>query len=137
VNKASYSSYHRSQLLLLLLAAPATLLLSQGQAKAILNVRIFDDGPNLKVTVEGSISGSKDAQAVSSACGFTGVLSGQFNATFRSIICIRDDGLIGFFAATINGRSLASEGFTARCLVGTWAIDGTNESINVFIGSDT
>ena len=39
-----------------LVVAPAALLLSQGQAHAVLNVNIFDDGPNLKVTVTGSIS---------------------------------------------------------------------------------
>lgn len=39
-----------------MLAAPATLLLSQGQAMAILNVNIFDDGPNLKISVSGSLS---------------------------------------------------------------------------------
>ena len=39
-----------------------------------------------------------------------------------------------FSSATFNGRSLVSEGFTAAGLVGTWDIDGTSESINVFIG---
>jgi hypothetical protein len=39
-----------------LLAAPAALFLIQGQAKAILTVNIFDDGPNLKLTVTGSIA---------------------------------------------------------------------------------
>ena len=39
-----------------------------------------------------------------------------------------------FSSATFNGKSLASEGFTARGLVGTWTINGTSESINVYIG---
>ncbi len=39
-----------------------------------------------------------------------------------------------YSSATFNGKSLASEGFTATGLVGTWTIDGTSESINVYIG---
>jgi MYXO-CTERM domain-containing protein len=39
-----------------------------------------------------------------------------------------------YSSATFNGRSLSSEGFTARGLVGTWSIVGTSESINVYIG---
>jgi MYXO-CTERM domain-containing protein len=40
-----------------------------------------------------------------------------------------------YSSATFNDRSLSSEGFTARGLVGTWTINGTSESINVYIGS--
>lgn len=39
-----------------------------------------------------------------------------------------------FSSATFNGKSLASEGFTTTGLVGTWTINGTSESINVYIG---
>lgn len=54
------------------------MLLSQGQAKAILNVNIFDDGPNLKMTVTGSITGSPgNAKTDRGFCGSDGVLSGQ------------------------------------------------------------
>jgi MYXO-CTERM domain-containing protein len=174
-----------------LLAAPAALLLSQGQAKAVLNVNIFDDGPNLKVTVNGSISGSPGISKGIGACGTNGFLSGQFSfpqsslcsgpSTFSNIYLISGpagyggNGILfgadsvtdfgfrlnpsswvggsGFFSstyqlgdtyvlgtpysssATFNGKSLASEGFTATGLVGTWTIDGTSESINVCIGS--
>jgi len=179
-----------------LLAAPAALLLSQGQAKAVLNVRIFDDGPNLKITVTGSISSLGNSAAPDAACLTYGFLSGQFDPTDPSILCTGIDQTSPFYSvtgpagfggsgyinatsvqglnfqlypssyntgvntspaydpykgtytidtayvlgqdffssATFNGKSLASEGFTARGLVGTWAINGTSESINVYIG---
>ena len=55
------SSGLRFKRLIPLLAFPAALLLSQGQAKAGnaptgLNVRIFNDGPNLTVNVTGNLS---------------------------------------------------------------------------------
>ena len=168
-----------------LLAAPAALLLSQGQAKAILNVNIFDDGPNLKVTVQGSLSQLGSTLGVSQ-CGYDGYLSGQFNPSLPSLLCtgptadaplyaisgpagyggngdlagassvsgftfrfapssfpgtsgIRVDpsytlGQPFSSSAIFNGKSLTSEGFTSTGLVGTWTINGTSESINVFIG---
>jgi hypothetical protein len=161
------------------------LLLGQGQAKAILNINIFDDGPNLKVTVQGSLSQLGSILSVGE-CGANGFLSGQFNG-FPSLLCTGPtafvplyaisgpagyggNGFLGgadlvsgftfrfgpssypltsgiridsiyvlsqpfFSSATFNGKSLASEGFTATGLVGTWTIDGTSESINVCIGS--
>jgi len=179
-----------------LLAAPVALLLSQGQAKAILNVRIFDDGPNLKVTVTGSIASLGNSAAPDAACLTYGFLTGQFDPTDPSILCTGIDQVSPFYSvtgpagfggsgyinatsvqgfnfqlypssyntgvnaspaydpykgtytidtayvlgqdffssATFNGKSLAGEGFTARGLVGTWAINGTSESINVYIG---
>jgi hypothetical protein len=36
--------------------------------------------------------------------------------------------------ATFNGQTLASLGFTTTGLIGTWTIDGTSESIQVFLG---
>ena len=180
-----------------LLAAPAALLLSQGQAKAVLYVNIFDDGPNLKVTVKGSISAGNAGTpaAYPGACGNNGSLSGEFyNGSYNSYLCTGNDQVSPFYAisgppgfggngqiysaswtegfsfqlhpssydalgttyiqskntytldtgyvlgqpfyssATFNGKSLASEGFTATGLVGTWTIDGTSESIKVYIG---
>jgi hypothetical protein len=171
-----------------LLAASAALLLSQGQAKAILNVNIFDDGPNLKVTVQGSLS-QLGTPGAGFSCSYNGLLLGQSAA--GSALCTGPNiggpsfslsGPLGFggnsnrianqvqgqgffmvtqsytnrtsssipplhvidptyslnqpffSSATFNGRSLASEGFTARGLFGTWTIDGTSESINVYIG---
>ena len=171
--------------ILRLLTAPAALLLSQGQAKAILNVNIFDDGPALKVTVQGSLSQLGSILSVDQ-CGSDGYLSGQFNISFPSLLCtgpnadaplyaisgpagyggngqltpadlvsgftfrfgpssysrtsgIRIDpsyvlGQPFISSATFNGKSLASEGFTAIGLVGTWTINSTSESINVYIG---
>ena len=63
-----------------LLAAPAVLLLSQGQAKAVLTLNIFDDGPNLKVNLVGSLSQLPTA-ASSGFCGADGALVGQFSGT--------------------------------------------------------
>ena len=172
-----------------LLAAPAALLLSQGQAMAVLNVNIFDDGPNLKVTVKGSISPGPNP--LTATCSSDGVLFGEFSAlgsaicsgptsTSSSILGYSITGPTGFggtgsldpantiagyafimaassysaypsfigldslysqgdpffSGATFNDKSLASEGFTASGFVGTWTIDGTTESINVFIGPE-
>ena len=179
-----------------LLAAPIALLLNQGQAKAMLNVNIFDEGSNLKVTVTGSISAGNAGTiaAATNQCYSNGALTGQFfNTIFaRAYVCTGYDQASLFYAltgppgfggngsvaansveglsfqlyglaysngfweeynytyaldpsyvlgqsfyssATFNGRSLSSEGFTARGLVGTWTMNGTSESINVYIGS--
>lgn len=63
-----------------LLAVPAALLLLQGQAKAVLTLNIFDDGPNLKVNLVGSLS-QLPAAATSGFCGADGALIGQFAGT--------------------------------------------------------
>ena len=184
--------------LLPLLVAPAALLLSQGQAKAILTINIFDDGPNLKITVQGLLA-QLPSPTTGTTCGVNGALHGEFNpALYRSSICTGPDsgwslypiasatpgfggtgslssytnsasgssvsGFAFFFAssayqyspiyqssigldpmysagspffssATFNDQSLASQGFTATGLVGTWNLVGTSESINVCIGS--
>jgi len=190
---------HCKRISLTLLAVPAALLLSQGQAKAVLYINIFDDGPNLKVTVNGSISpgNAGTSTAAPTACGINGSLTGQGDPSDPSTICTGNDVLSSFgningpagfggngslfpassvtgfsfqfyplsyntgtafdpdfeqykntyaldpsyvlgqtfsSSATFNGKSLASEGFTATGLVGTWTIVGTSESINVFIG---
>jgi len=83
-----------------LLAAQAILLLNQGQAKAILNVRIFDDGPNLKVTVDGSITGSAGTFLFNDYCGANGFLSGQFDGTMPSLICSGHDRTSGYYSIT-------------------------------------
>lgn len=182
-----------------LVVAPAALLLSQGQAHAVLNVNIFDDGPNLKVTVTGSISPGNygSSAATPSDCFGNGSLSGEFNATDPSTLCTGYNvtstfsditGPAGFggngflfpassvtglsfqmypdsyntgtsynsaydvykntyaldpsytlgeqffSSATYNGTNLAAQGFTTTGLIGTWTIDGTSESLNVFVG---
>jgi hypothetical protein len=186
-----------------LLAAPAALLLSQGQAKAILNVNIFDDGPDLKIIVSGSLASlGSNSGAATASCEGSGFLTGQFNDVYPSALCTGVDqtgtyysvtgpagwggngstGYAGlssvqglnfqlypssyntgsstlpandpykstytidssyilgqnfFSSATFNGTSLASQGFTAKGLVGTWLITGTSESINVYVGPAT
>jgi hypothetical protein len=64
--------------LLPLLVAPAGLLLSQGQAKAILTINIFDDGPNLKITVQGLLA-QLPSPTTGTTCGVNGALNGEFN----------------------------------------------------------
>ncbi len=156
-------------------SAPAALLLSGDPAKAILNINIFDDGPNLKVVVSGSLS-ELGTEIESSQCGANGVLYAPFG-----MICTGIDALssvysksgpsgfagtaflmsaigsgpsFGFYApdqlyainqsyvagqpflssATFNNTNLVEQGFTIPGLVGTWTIDGTSESINLFVG---
>jgi hypothetical protein len=95
----------RCKRLIPLLAAPAALLLSQGQAKAILNVKIFDDGPNLKISVSGSLS-QLPAVASTGFCGSAGVLSGEFQTAFprfNNIICSGPD--VNFNLYDITGPS--------------------------------
>ncbi len=185
----------------LLFAAPAALLLGQGQAKAGLDVRIFNDGPNLTVKVTGSLAslGTNSGAPVSDCFG-NGSLEGQFDPADPSSLCtgINSPGsyysvtgpagwggngntpyaglssvqgfnfqlypssyntgtssvsnfdiykqtytidtayVLGadfFSSATFSGRSLASEGFMVNGLVGTWTINGTSESINVYVGA--
>jgi hypothetical protein len=184
--------------LLPLLVAPAALLLSQGQAKAILTINIFDDGPNLKITVQGLLAQLPSPTNTGITCMVTAALTGEFfPASYRSSICTGPDsgysiypiisattgfggtgslsgdinpagssvsGSAFFFAssayqystlyqssigldpmysagspffssATFNDQSLASQGFTATGLVGTWNLVGTSESINIYIGA--
>ncbi len=87
-----------------LLAAPIALLLSQGQAKAMLNVNIFDEGSNLKVTVTGSISAG-NAGTIAAApdqCYSNGAPTGQFfNTTFaQAYVCTGYDQASLFYALT-------------------------------------
>lgn len=62
------------------MAASVGLLLGQGEAKAILNMNIFDDGPNLKVTVQGSVS-QLGSSLGSGACGVNGALTSTLICT--------------------------------------------------------
>lgn len=181
-----------------LLLAPAAVVLGQDQAKAVLNVNIFDSGSDLKIFVTGSIApgnaGSSTAQ--DSNCFVNGSLTGEFNPTDPSVLCTGNDavstygditgptgwGGTGFLSpassvsgksfqmfpssyntgtaydpnfdqykstyaldpsyilgqpffstATFAGTSVASQGFTQTGLIGTWTIDGTTESINVYV----
>jgi hypothetical protein len=157
-----------------LISAPVALLLSADPAKAILNIAIFDDGPNLKVEVSGSLSelGSSIANV---KCGVEGALfsriictgidtlspayiisgpadfggsaalfpasfvSGPFLAisTFDSMLVVDPSYVAGqpfLSSATFNNTNAVAQGFTVPGLVDTWTINGTSESINLFVG---
>jgi hypothetical protein len=163
-----------------LLAAPAALLLSQGQAKAVLNYNIFESGGNVVVQTSGSLDLSGATPQADAGCGVNGLIKSAFGAICSgvdtgfsgsssylitgptSFIGTADIlpassvsgtstvlfGLISKFridssympnspivsSATFNSLALSSLGFTTTGLIGTWTIDGTSESINVYIG---
>ena len=160
-----------------MLAAPAVLLLSQGQAKAVLTYNIFESAGNVVVETNGSlnltgaealgISFGRENEGLilsSSAAICTGFdissvtafkISGptSFNGTVSAALSIFSGIstiLWGSFAGigldpaylsntpivssgTFNGATLASLGFTTTGLIGTWTLNGTTESVNVFI----
>jgi hypothetical protein len=163
-----------------LLAAPAALLLSQGQAKALITYNVFESAGNVVVQASGSLDLSSTSSLGLGACG-TGAPGGAIVSAI-AVICTGAEipspafaitgpasfdgfagitpassvsgittgfnGVGGVFAldpsynyntlivssATFNGQTLASLGFTTTGLIGTWTIDGTPESINVYIG---
>ena len=164
-----------------LLAAPAALLLTQGQAKAVLNYNIFESGGNVVVQTSGSLdlTGAGPASPNTSNCGGTsgligsptGVLctgpgpatpvlayaiAGPLSFSGSSITLASSASGIPTYlkgyqsrfsidsnyiqttpiisSATYNGLTLANLGFTTTGLIGTWTINGTSESIQVFIG---
>jgi hypothetical protein len=161
-----------------LLAAPAVLLLSQGQAKAVLTYNIFESGGNVVVQTNGSLNLTGATQV--------GTLSFGTDGSIVSVLGVVSTGLDNFFSpaynvsgpltfngtvstaassasgimtlvnagigqfsiyptyvsttpivssATFNGQTLASLGFTTTGLIGTWSLDGTSETINVFLGN--
>jgi len=162
----------------IIVCASSALLWCANPAKAILNINIYDDGPNLKVVTSGSLSALGSLSGTIS-CGANGSL-----VSWAGLICTGIDtssptsnvtgppgfggaaafytansvsgpsfvlsaGFLGFFyhidpayvpgqpflsSATFNNTSLAAQGFTAPGLVGTWTINGTSESINLFVG---
>ena len=164
-----------------LLAVPAALLLSQGQAKAVLNYNIFESGGNVLVQTSGSLdlSGTTPVAGEVVGCGINGLIISAFGAICSGVdtgfsgsssypitgptsfigtaiapassvsgISTVLYGLNSLFridssyasnspivsSATFNSLALSSLGFTTTGLIGTWTIDGTSESINVYIG---
>jgi hypothetical protein len=161
-----------------LLAAPAVLLMSQGQAKAVLTYNIFESGGNVVVQTSGSLNLTGATQVGTLSFGNDGAIfstlgivntgpnnfsspayniSGplDFNGTVfatassASGIMTLVNANIGRFSidptyvsatpivssATYNGTTLAGLGFTTTGLIGTWSLDGTSETINVFLGN--
>ncbi len=60
---------------------------------AVLSVNIFDDGPNLKISVSGSLS-SLPALAATGFCGAAGALTGEFQTAltgYSNLICSGPD----------------------------------------------
>ena len=103
-----------------LLAAPAALLLIQGQAKAVLTLNIFNDGPNLKVNLVGSLS-QLPAAASSGYCGLDGALIGQFAGTFVK-------------AATCGGPGASAiDSFSLYSITGPTGFGGTGS----LVGADS
>ncbi|MEI7667178.1 MAG: hypothetical protein WCI65_14125 [Synechococcaceae cyanobacterium ELA263] len=163
-----------------LLAAPAALLLSQGEAKAILTYNIFESGGNVVVQASGSLDLTGATLSTSGLCGTNGALAssaafictgtdigspqplisitgprvlpgsaalfsassatglytylvGKFNLFGIDPAYVSNAPIVG--SATFNGETLAGLGFTTTGLIGSWTLDGTSESIQVFIGS--
>ena len=170
----------RCKLFTPLLAAPAALLLSQGQAKAVLTYNIFESGGNVVVQTNGSLnltgatpdgtlcfgtngyidslSGvvntgpnncSSPAYVISGPMDFNGTVSASASSVSGIMTLLRaGTGLSRFSidptyvsatpivsSATYNGTTLAGLGFTTTGLIGTWSLDGTSETINVFLGN--
>lgn len=164
---------------IVLISTPIALLLSTDPAKAILNIVILDDGPNLKIEVSGSLSqlgvplytidcgsnGVLDSPdsictgidtispvaAISGPGGFDGIASlfpadsvsgllfamGLDSSNTNSVYALDPSYVVGqpfLSSATFNNTSAAAQGFTVPGLVGTWTINGTSESINLFVG---
>jgi hypothetical protein len=160
-----------------LLAAPAALLLSQGQARALITYNVFESAGNVVVQASGSLDLSSTSSSSSDSCAADGGIrsagaiictgaditspafaitgpasfNGSVNiapASSVSGILTAFAGAVGMFildssynyntpivsSATFNGQTLASLGFTTTGLIGTWTIDGTSESIQVFLG---
>jgi hypothetical protein len=72
----------RCKLFTPLLAAPAALLLSQGQAKAVLTYNIFESGGNVVVQTNGSLNLTGATPIGNAACGVPGGLISSF-----AVIC--------------------------------------------------
>jgi len=163
-----------------LLAAPAALLLTQGEAKAILTYNIFESTGNVIVQASGSLDLTGATLNGRFRCGADGALfsslatictgtdpgpgqigfgitgPGSFVGSATLFPASRVTGLYTFLSgnanqfnigsayvfntpivgsATFNGTTLLGLGFTTTGLIGTWTLDGTSESIQVFIGS--
>ena len=162
-----------------LLAAPAALLLSQGQAKAVLTYYIFESSGNVVVQTSGSLDLTGSQPNSTGNCGINGAIlsvsalvctgpdpgsalsalqiSGpnSFNGNVTALPATSVSGIVTFFSgsvnqfaldpaylsntpiissATFNSTTLAGLGFTTTGLIGTWTLNGTSETIQVFLG---
>ena len=75
----------RCKSLIPLLAAPAALLLSQGQAKAILTYNIFESGGNVVAQTSGSLNLIGATQIGRQGCSFSGLIKDDVLAAAKEL----------------------------------------------------
>jgi hypothetical protein len=171
----------RCQRLSPLLAAPAALVLMQGQAKAVLTYNIFERGSDVVIEANGSLLIPASAP-VSNGCfggngrlnpssGFictgpgtdlnmleynlglqpttsfgTGSGVNTTNVSGTPTIFGANVGLLALSSSYVSGspiqgeaifasRTLSGFGITTTGLLGTWTLDGTGDTIQVFIAA--
>jgi hypothetical protein len=96
VNMPLRTLAQRSKHLTPLLAAPAALLLTQGQAKAVLTYNIFESGGNVVVQTTGSLNlAGATATGSPENCGKNGLFSSS-----SAIICTGPDVIVNFYSIT-------------------------------------
>lgn len=109
-----------------ILALPATIFVfDQAPASAILRLNIFEDGPNLKVNLVGSLS-QLPSVSLSGYCGADGALIGEFAGT--SIDAAACGGPGATPAATVSLYSIAGPaGFGGNgSLIGASSVSGSS-----------
>jgi len=127
-----------------LLAAPAALLLSQGQAKAVLTYNIFESGGNVVVLTSGTLDLTGAATSRTGSCGSQGVIyslealvcAGPNNVSL-SIYDITgptsfDGSVSAFGASNVSGISALFKGF-----ISGFGIDPTYNSNTPIVSSAT
>ena len=83
-------------------------------------------GPN-------SFNGTVTAYPASNVSGITTVLAGTFS--FFAIVPAYTSNTPIVSSAKFNGTTLATLGFTTTGLIGTWTLNGTSETIQLFVGN--
>ena len=106
-----------------LLAAPAALLLSQGQAKAVLTYNIFESAGNVVVQTSGSLDFTGATQSAPYFCStFNGAIYSSYAA-----ICTGADALVPTYSVTGPGNFNGSGLFPASSVTGIFtALLGAN-----------
>lgn len=128
-------------------STPAALLLGADPAKAILNINIFDEGPNLKVVTSGSLSELGTSALGTSAglanCGFNGAVSSTYG-----FICTGSDAISTEYSlsgpSTIDGSanlfpadSVSGLSFFLLSFAGIYSIDPSYTAGQPFLSSAT
>jgi hypothetical protein len=97
-----------------LLAAPAAVLLTQGQAKAVLTYNIFESGGNVVIQASGSLNLTGAAPASTGSCGISGGIGSSF-------LCTGPDPGANIPAFRISGpASVGSVFFSANSVSGIY-----------------